>query len=342
MDVNGDAVPTTASSAADVPSTRTEICRLTTVQEFRERMERDVKFGLSLPRKWIPSKYRYDAEGSLLFERIIEQPEYYPNRAETAILRENAESIMKLTNPEELIELGSGSSKKTRALIEAMHLTDCRRYVPIDISESALCETARMLTSDYAWLEVHGQIGDYDHDLPRIRRNGRRLMAIFGNTICNYTSKRECIGLVEKMRSVMVKGDTLLLGMDILKDVSLITPAYDDKAGANANFKIRVLEILNREVGSNFRREDFSYVSRWNSEKCAVESLLSARKDVTASIPSLQMELAFSAGEEILVGISCKFTKDEFARELNEIRLSVLGCYTDSAKRYGVFVARAM
>lgn len=338
--MNGGIAAITESKS--VSPARAKICRLTSAEEFRERMENDVKFGLSLPHRWIPSKYRYDAEGSLLFERIIEQPEYYPNRAETAILQERAETILKLTNPDELIELGSGSSKKTRLLIEAMCVTECRRYVPIDISEGALSEAADKLTSEYDWLGIQSQVGDYDHDLPKIRRNGRRLLAIFGTTVCNYRSKPECIKFVEKIKGVMNKGDSLLVGIDLLKDVSLISAAYNDKAGANAKFKLRVLDILNREVGSNFCVQDFEHVPRWNPDKCAMESLIIAQKDFTVSIPSLQMEIPFSVGDEILVGISCKFTKEEFARELTGIGLKVTACFTDSADRYGLFVACAV
>ena len=322
------------------PPSRTKICRLSTAEEFRQRLEDDVRYGLSLPQRWIPTKYRYDAEGSVLFERMIEQPEYYPSRAETGILQVHAESILRATRPEELLELGSGSSKKTRLLIEAMHVTQCRRYVPIDISENALREAAGALTHDYDWLLVEGQVGDYDHDLPRIHRDGRRLLAIFGTTVCNYTSKEKCVEFIEKkIKAVMTKGDSLLLGIDLLKDVGLISAAYDDKAGANAKFKLRILDILNRELGSNFSLQDFYHVARWNSEKSAIESLVRARSDVKVVIPSLQMEVSFSTGEEMLVGISCKFTKDEFAQELTRIGLNVSACYTDDAEQYGLFVA---
>ena len=321
----------------------TAIHRLSTVYEFRERLANDVKKGLSLrPQRWIPSKYRYDEEGSVLFELILQQPEYYPNKAETEILTNRAESIFKTTAPDELIELGSGSSTKTRLLIEAMHVCGCCRYVPIDISEDALQEAATVLTADYDWLQVQGQVGDYDHDLPRIRRNGRRLFAILGTTVCNYTSKRECVEFIKKLKSVMIRGDSLLIGIDLLKDTSLIVSAYNDKAGACAKFRLRILDILNRELGSNFNGSNFEQISRWNPEKSAIESVLQARKDVAVSIPSLEMETSFSTGDEILVGISCKFTQKEFTQELTATGLTVSACYRDSASQYGMFVACAL
>ena len=322
--------------------TRIDICELTTAQEFRQRLENDIRYGLTLPQRWIPSKYRYDEEGSVLFERIIEQPEYYPERAETEILVRNAEKIMRLTAPDELVELGSGSSKKTRSLIEAMHVIDCRRYTPIDISAGAIREAAEVLTRDYDWLQVQGQVGDYDHDLGRIRRNGRRLFAIFGTTVCNYPSKSECMEFVKKIRSQMTKGDSLLVGIDLLKDVRMLESCYTDQSGANARFKLRVLDILNREVGSDFRRQDFQLSIRWNSEKSAIESLLLAQRDLTTSIPSLGLELSFSSGDEILVGISCKFSKEEFTKELGEAGLEVVACYTDTAEGYGMFVGSVL
>jgi L-histidine N-alpha-methyltransferase len=319
---------------------RIEVCRLTTAGEFRQRLEDDVRYGLTLPRRWIPSKYRYDAEGSVLFERVIEQPEYVPRRAETAILAENSDRIMKLASPDEFIELGSGYSKKTRLLVEAMRATGCTRYVPVDISESAIREAAAALTADYDWLQVQGQVGDYDHDLPRIKRNGRRLLAIFGTTLCNYTSKPECMEFVKKMKSVMQKGDSVLIGIDLLKDISAIKSAYTDEAGANAKFKIRILEILNREVGSDFNVQDFKYGTRWDPEKSAIESLLFAKRDLSVSISSLGLDLQFSKGDEILVGISCKFTKEEFIRELTDLGLDVVACYTD--RGFGMFLASAV
>lgn len=325
-----------------VSLSRTKICRLSTADEFHERMLNDIKMGMERRPRWIPSKYRYDEEGSALFESIIQRPEYYVNRVETEILSDHAEEILKLTNPDEIIELGSGSSKKTRALIEAMHLTSCRRYVPIDISESALQEAADILNADYDWLEVEGHIADYDHDLPRIRRKGRRLFAMFGTTVGNYISRQECTKFLEKMRASMNEGDALLVGIDLLKDVSLLTSAYNDVGGANAKFKIRVLEILNREVDSNFVVQDFEYFVRWNTEKSAMESMLRARKDMAVSIRALQMEVRFSKGDEIIVGISCKFTPEEFKEMLTGVGFEVPASYTDSGGRYGVFVASAV
>ena len=332
------------NSPSPLTAPQIQVCELTTPHEFRQRMEDDVRYGLTLPQRWIPSKYRYDEKGSVLFERIIEQPEYYPAVAENEILAAQSENIMRLTNPDELIELGSGSSKKTRGLIEAMLVTgSCRRYTPIDISEGVIREAGEALTRDYDWLQVQGQVGDYDHDLGRIRRNGRRLFAIFGTTVCNYTSKAECMEFVKKIKAVMTKGDSLLVGIDLLKDVSVIESCYTDQAGANARFKLRVLDILNREVRSDFRKQDFRLSMRWNPDKSAIESLLVSQVDLTASIPSLGLdELKFSAGDEILVGISCKFSKEEFAQELTAVGLEVVACYTDSADGYGVYVASAI
>ena len=323
-------------------STCNKICRLSTAEEFHDRLLQDVKIGMTRQPRWIPSKYRYDKEGSLLFESIIEQPEYYLNRVETEILQSHAKEILQLTNPDEVIELGSGSSKKTRVLIEAMHLTGCRRYVPIDISENALQEATDDLTTDYDWLEVEGKIGDYDHDLSRLRRKGRRLLVIMGTTVGNYTSKKECAEFLLQLKAIMEKGDALLVGIDLLKEVSLIASAYNDEAGANAKFKLRVLDILNREVDSNFEVEDFEHVSNWNAEKSAMESLLRARRDMSISIRSLQMVVAFTKGDEILVGISCKYTYDEFIQELSAVGLKVSASYTDRAEKYGMFVACAV
>ena len=161
-------------------------CRLSPPQDFRIKVLRDMKAGMSGRPCWFPLKYCYDAEGSQICEQISETPEHYLTRAETEILRESAKEIMQLVCPDELLELGSGSSMKTRILIEAIHSTGCHRYAPLDISEIALCQAADALTADYDWLEVMGQLGDFDTDLPKLQRNGRRLVAILGSSIGNY------------------------------------------------------------------------------------------------------------------------------------------------------------
>ena len=212
---------------------QTTIHRLSPQKDFKAALVRDVKFGLSQSPPLIPPKYRYDAEGSRICEQIADTPEYYLSRTETEILREHAIEIMQLVAPDELVELGSGFSTKTRILIEAMRSTGCNRYAPLDISESALREAADALTADYAWLEVNGQIGDFDTDLPKLNRNGKRLIAILGTSIGNYNlaSKTERERFLSQIGAIMAEGDALLLGIDLVKNITDMLQAYNDSAG---------------------------------------------------------------------------------------------------------------
>ena len=324
------------------PTTAT-ICRLSPPQDYRIPLLRDVKAGMSGRPRWFAPKYRYDAEGSRICEQISETPEYYLTRAETEILRERAKEIMELVGPDELVELGSGSSTKTRILIEAMHSysTGCRRYAPLDISETALRQAANALTVDYDWLEVKGQLGDFDTDLPKLQRNGRRLVAILGSSIGNYNlvSKTERAEFLAKVGGTLEKGDALLLGVDLVKDTPLILRAYNDSMGLNKQFNVRALDVINRELDANFPLEYFQYICRWEAEKAAVVSLLQAQCRMKISIRAIPLEAEFSKGDEILVGISCKFTRTQITQELADVGLKVSAWYTDNAEQYALLVA---
>ena len=322
-------------------STTATFCRLSPPQDFRTALLRDVKAGMSGSPRWFPPKYRYDAEGSRICEQISETPEYYLTRAETEILREKAKEIMELVGPDELVELGSGSSTKTRILIEAMHSTGCHRYAPLDISETALRQAADVLTADYGWLEVKGKLGDFDTDLPKLQRNGRRLVVILGSSIGNYNlvSKTERAEFLVKVGGTLEKGDALLLGVDLVKDTPLVLNAYSDSMGLNKQLKMRALDVMNRELDANFPLEYFQYICRWDAEKAAVVSLLQAQCRMKISIRAIPLEAEFSKGDEILVGISCKFTRKQITQELADVGLKVRAWYTDSADQYALLVA---
>ena len=204
---------------ATVARPRVTIKRLSSPKEFTATLAHDVKEGLSPhnPQRWLPPKYRYDDEGSSLVEEITRTPEYYLARAETDILRKFSKEIMEFAQPEELIELGSGSSVKTKVLIEAMHTTGCKIYTPFDVSEVALREAVSSLKEEYEWLYINGLIGDYDSDIPKLRSNNRFIIVILGSTIGSYV-KDERISFLKSLRAVMKDGDFLLLGLDLFTD----------------------------------------------------------------------------------------------------------------------------
>ena len=329
------------STSDERAGVHTTIRRLSAPQDFRTALLRDVKIALSGHPRWFPPKYRYDEDGSRICEEITKTPEYYLTRAEVEILRKHAKEIMQLVSPDELVELGSGSSTKTRILIEAMHSTGCHRYAPLDISESALREAAHVLTADYNWLEVDGQLGDFDTDLPKLHRKGRRLLTILGSSIGNYNlvSETERIEFLAKLGGIMVKGDALLLGVDLVKDIPVILHAYNDSKGLNRRLKMQGLVVMNHELDANFSLADFEYICHWDAKKSAVLSSLQAQREVKVSVRAIPLNVNFTKGEEILVGIACKFSREQITQELADVGLKVIAWYTDSAKQYGLLVA---
>jgi len=206
------------------------------------RLAEDVREGLQATPKALPPKYFYDARGSELFEQITQQPEYYPTRAEQSILDEVGAEIVDRVQPEELVELGPGSARKTHALLDPMCGDgNARRYVPVDVSESAVLESASRLVEEYDALSVHGIVGDFEHDLGRIPRNGeRRLIAFLGGTIGNLDAA-ERQTMLRKVRGQLGREDRLLVGTDLVKDRNRLEAAYNDSAGVTAEFNRNVL-----------------------------------------------------------------------------------------------------
>ena len=325
-----------ASEASSL--TMCTVYRLSPPQDFRAELERDMRIAFTSRPKRIPSKYHYDKVGSNLFEEITELPEYYLTRAEAEILEKRAKDIMKLVVPDELVELGSGSSTKTRLLIEAMHSTGGNRYAPIDISESALRQAAETLSTDYKWLEVDGNVGDYHTDLPLLQRKGRRLLAFLGSSLGNYTGKVRR-DILAQMSMALAPGDALLMGVDLVKDVETLVRAYNDATGVTARFNFNVLEMINRELDANFLVQEFKHVPSWNPEISGIESWLRAQRDMTVTLRALNLEISLVAGEGIMTEMSCKFTQEGITRELVAAGLKMVAWYTDSAKQFGLLVA---
>lgn len=211
----------------DAPVT---VSQLTKPRDRREQMLEDVRIGLTAFHKHLPSMYFYDARGAELFEEITRLPEYYLTPAETEILAESADDLMSRIEPDELVEFGSGSSKKTVMLIEAMRRSGGDRYVPIDISEDALRAAAKELCSTYKWLEIEALVGDYVADSDKVRRRGTRLIVFLGSTIGNYTQTLRH-SLFRSVAGSLEPGDHFLLGVDLVKDEATMVKAYDDSAG---------------------------------------------------------------------------------------------------------------
>ena len=322
-------------------SQRISVRRLSELPDFRANLARDVGEGLRDDPRWFSTKYLYDEEGTALFERFSRQPHYYLFSAETDILRHRARDVMEAVRPQEVVELGSGASTKTRLLLEAMHETGCCRYVSLDISERALRTSAEELTAEYPWLQVDGYLGDFDTDLPKLSRKGRRLLVFLGNTVGNFRTRPQRIEFLRKMSSVLVPGDALMLGFDLRKDVGEILAAYADPEGVQRQFLMRSVAIMNNKLGARLPDggDHFDIDIIWNPSISALEMRLVAGRDTELVIEDLQLDLKFGKGEYILLAVSTKFTREMITEDLAEVGLGVSGWYTDSAQRYAVLIA---
>lgn len=308
---------------------------LTEPRDRRAQMMDEVRIGLTAYRKHLPSKYFYDARGSELFEEITRLPEYYLTSAETEILAQHADRLMGSVRPDELVELGSGSSKKTVMLIEAMYRAGGSRYVPIDISEDALRAAAKELCSTFEWLEVDALIGDYLADLPGVRRRGVRMIAFLGSTIGNYTPTLRR-SLLRSIASSITEGDRFLLGIDLVKDEETLIRAYDDSRGVSAEFNRNILHVVNRELDGDIPVAAFEHLTRFDpGTGCMVQSLRASR-DVLANIRALDLAVSFDEGEEIHTEVSCKFTREVIEEEFASAGMRLDSWITDSRDYYAL------
>lgn len=307
-----------------------------TEADLAAELARDVRRGLTRRPKSLPPKYFYDARGSELFEEITRLPEYYPTRAERAILERYAEPIAKTAGVDTLVELGSGSSEKTRLLVDALRAVgDLRRYVPVDVSESALVGAVRALRSDYPDVAVEGVLADFQHHLDLLPREGRRLIAFLGGTIGNLTPS-ERTGFFADVRSHLGEGEAFLLGTDLVKDADRLVRAYADGAGVTAEFNRNVLRVVNRALAADFVPENFTHVAVWDAEREWIEMRLRSDLAQTVHIRDVDLTVTFEAGEEMRTEISAKFRRDGLAAELADAGLHMLAWWTDSHEDFAL------
>jgi len=301
----------------------------------------DVLDGLTRPFKELPPKHFYDARGAELFDRICELPEYYPTRAELAILQERADSLAELTGAVELVELGSGTAAKTRVLLDALHAAGTlERYVPVDVTESMVRDCAEELIHEYPGLRVHGVIGDFERHLHHVPPAvGPRIVAFLGGTIGNFppTSRRR---VLREIARLLGPEDHLLMGTDLVKDPRVLEAAYDDAQGITAEFNRNVLLVLNRELQADFDPEDFDHVALFDSEHEWIEMRLRARREHTTLVRSLNLPVHFDAGEELRTEISAKFTPDRVEGDLSAAGLELVRWLTDPDELFALTLSR--
>jgi L-histidine N-alpha-methyltransferase len=293
----------------------------------------DVLHGLTRTPKTLPPKWFYDAHGSKLFDRITELPEYYPTRAEREILVARAGEIAAASGARTLVELGSGSSEKTRYVIDA--LTSLHTYVPVDVSESALTQAGHALIAERPGLNVHALIADFTAELTLPETPGPRLLAFLGGTIGNLLPA-ERAEFFAAIRALLSPGDALLLGTDLVKDEKVLVRAYDDAAGVTAAFNKNVLTVVDRELGADFDPGAFDHVALWDAENEWIEMRLRSRVAQTVKIPALDLAIDFAAGEELHTEISAKFRKEGVRAELSAAGLELSHWWTDDEGRFAL------
>jgi L-histidine N-alpha-methyltransferase len=286
--------------------------------------------GLTRPAKELPPKHLYDARGSELFDRITELPEYYPTRAERAILQARADDIVATTGARELVELGAGTAAKTRVLLDAMARAGTLwRYVPFDVEGGMVRDTAAALAEEYPGLEVDGITGDFEHDLDQIpppQPGSPRIVAFLGGTIGNFIpgSRRRF----------------LLLGTDLVKDPAVLEAAYDDSQGVTAEFNLNMLRVLNRELDADFDAGNFEHVAFYDEAREWIEMRLRARRAHAVRVAAIDLDLEFDRGEELRTEISAKFTPERVRGDLAAAGLELVEWMTDPEGLFALSLSR--
>jgi L-histidine N-alpha-methyltransferase len=306
----------------------------------RQALERDVLAGLTGTEKRLPPVWFYDERGSLLFDEITRLPEYYPTRAEREILRRHAPEIVKQAGVATLVELGSGTSEKTRLLLDAMSEAGLlERFVPFDVSEEVLTAAAAEIGSTYE-CAVHAVVGDFHRHLGALPEAADgRLVVFLGSTIGNLDPGERRRFLFD-LDTVMTVDDHLLLGTDLVKDTGRLVAAYDDAAGVTAEFNLNVLSVLNAELDGDLDPGRFDHIARWNEDGSWIEMRLRAREEHDAHLGALALDVHFEEGEELHTEISAKFRPEQVAEELHAAGFVVEQTWTDPDDDFLLTLAR--
>lgn len=320
------------------------IDRNLTADDLDQALRADVAEGLSSEPKRLPPKWFYDERGSALFEEITGLPEYYPTRAERAILERRSEEIAEAADAVALVELGSGSGVKTRLLLDAMlgH-GRLKRFVPVDVSGAFLASSARRVAEDYPGLDVHAVVGDFEHHLgllPVNEHDGSQMLAVLGSTIGNQ-EPRERSAFLRDIHAALDPGDSFLLGVDLVKDPARLIAAYDDAQGVTAAFNRNVLSVINHRLGGDFDPEAFDHVSRWDAEQEWIEMRLRSRTHQHVRVADLDLEVEFSPGEDMRTEISAKFRREGLTKELDAAGFTLTHWWTDPAGDFALSLSTA-
>jgi L-histidine Nalpha-methyltransferase len=313
---------------------------LLTEADLAEALRRDAREGLTATPKRLPPKWFYDERGSMLFDDITRLEEYYPTRRETEILEREAPSIAARTGATTLLELGSGTSTKTRLLLDGLASHgSLQRIVPFDVCEPVLVTAGPELAARYPGVRVDAVVGDFERHLGRLPMEGTTLVAFLGGTIGNLNPAARAKFLGE-LADQMTPGDWLLLGTDLVKDPARLVAAYDDAAGVTAEFNRNILQVLNRELGGDLMVHRFEHVARWDREQQWIEMHLRAEGAQRARLRAIDLDLRFDDGELIHTEISAKFTRARVEAELAAAGLELDELMTDAAGDFALTLSR--
>jgi L-histidine Nalpha-methyltransferase len=302
----------------------------------------DIIDGLRKNPKTLPSRYFYDDRGSELFEQITDLPEYYPTRTEQAILDTYVAEIVELTGACELVELGSGSSRKTHTLLTAYsQLDNPLHYYPIDVSAGILRTTALQLLTDYPQLNVCGVAGTYERALanlpPRITQN--RLLMFLGSTMGNLDD-RACDFFLTQVQQALQPGEFFLLGVDLQKPIDVLEAAYNDDRGITAAFNLNMLQHLNHRFAGNFNLDNFAHLAFFNPTASQIEMHLKSLTAQTVNLTDLDLEISLQPGETIHTEISRKFHLPTLSDMLVNHALQPLKIWTDPQSWFGLILCQ--
>lgn len=324
-------------------STRLDIDYLLEPEINEQEDIQEVISGLRQSPKVIPPRYFYDAHGSQLFEAICQLPEYYPTRTEASILQQSAASIIEQTQANELIELGSGSSTKTRFLLDAYrNYTDASLYyIPVDVSDSILLASAEKLLADYSQLKIRGKVATYSQALAQLATSsfGKRMIIFLGSSIGNF-NRQECDRFINQVTSALNPGDYFLLGIDLQKSVSILEAAYNDAQGVTARFNLNMLQHLNQRFAGNFNLNSFKHQAIYNQVEQQIEMYLISKQQQIITLSSLDLTIKLAKNERILTEISRKFNLEAMAKYLGDRHLNLIQSYTDSQQWFSLLLCR--
>jgi dimethylhistidine N-methyltransferase len=296
-----------------------------------EALAADVRAGLTAHPKVLPPKWFYDQRGSELFDQITRLPEYYPTGAERALLAERSDEIAAVSGADVLVELGSGTSEKTRLLLDALRRSRrLRRFVPVDVDPTVLRAAGEAIAAEYPGVQVEAVVGDFERHLDLLPGGGRRMVAFLGSTIGNLEPGPRAAFLAG-VRAGLSDGDSFLLGTDLVKDVGRLVGAYDDAQGVTAEFNRNVLAVINRELGADFDLGAYEHVALWDPEQEWIEMRLRSVRDQVVHIRDLDLDVPFATGEELRTEVSAKFREEGVRAELAAAGLRMERWWTDPA-----------